>query len=72
MERYQRGRLETRSLEAGLLAENVDHSVDDGDASVDVDHTVELGGDLPVRRVEPVPWRSRCRRSPSDTFSYCS
>ncbi len=35
-----------------LLAEDVDHSVDVGDASVEVNHTVEFGGDLPVRRVE--------------------
>ena len=54
------------------LAENVDHSVDVGDASAEVDHTVEFGGDVPVRRAEFVPWCSRCRRSPSNTFSYCS
>ena len=35
-----------------LLAEDVDHSVDVGDASVDVNHTLDVDHDVPVRRIE--------------------
>ena len=35
-----------------LLAEDVDHSVDVGDASVEVNHTLDVDHDVPVRRTE--------------------
>ena len=35
-----------------LLAEDVDHSVDVGDASIDVNHTLDVDHDVPVRRIE--------------------
>ena len=35
-----------------LLAEDIDHSVDVGDASVDVNYTLDVDHDVPVRRIE--------------------
>ena len=35
-----------------LLAEDVDHSVDVGDASIEVNHTLDIDHDVPVRRIE--------------------
>lgn len=35
-----------------LLSEDMDHSIDVGDTSVDVHHTLEIDQQLPLRRLE--------------------
>jgi hypothetical protein len=35
-----------------LLSEDMDHSIDVGDTSVDVHHTLEIDQELPLRRIE--------------------
>lgn len=35
-----------------LLTEDMDHSIDVGDTSVEVNHTLDVDHDVPVRRIE--------------------
>jgi hypothetical protein len=35
-----------------LLSEDMDHSIDVGDTTVDVHHTLEVDQELPLRRIE--------------------